>query len=815
MHSNPLFHLAASPWVVGLLTHLWQSTAVALAILGLLLVSRGLSARTRRTLGWIALLKFALPAAWLGQFAARFAAPPQPWRMSDGPTMVASASTTVSLSTPVVASWVAPSWLWPLLALVWLSGATFLLVRWIVRAARVRRALLATAQPVSADVERAVASAAARAGLRAVPRCLEGERDHGPGAVGVVSPVLLLPSGLGERLSSAEREAILVHECVHLQRRDNLWAAVRAGFVAALWFNPIAWLLSRAIAIETEKSCDERVLEITGDAEAYARSIVTSVRHTLGLVQPGIAGATTPPVLARIQNILSYPERPDRRLGRWVAVVVAVALVLLSSRAGSIAATAVPENAPVKLPQATAESNRADPNHADVKNERKLANYRIGTLTIRTAGAATGSYQAVRAVMQMRAGGEFDERILDRDVRAIYALGLFKTVEVKHEAVEGEIVNLVVELTPKPAVGVLIGETADKNLLAAVAPNSASLGPGDRQLLEKLAAQISPTAMLEKRDNRILKIGNQSYEAGARFKVQFDNQDYELELAALERTAYTLRYRGEEIVRPIASSVRSFKLEEGRVVLGDGSHTSVVNVHRMGAGTLTLGSEPGAESGVTFKLPARPHLPLPIATPAGDEELRVAQAQLAAESAELKRMREEREQAVARQRQKQEEEARRVALAREQRAAAPGGPPTESELNAVQQKRADADARLAELRAEREAMEARYRAATPIEFDGPVFEPKELDRTPVVQFQARPQYPFEMRRAGITGEVVVDFIVDTDGRVQLARAIRSSRVEFEASAVQAVSKWKYLPGQKNGKSVPTHLQTPIIFTIQN
>jgi protein TonB len=94
-----------------------------------------------------------------------------------------------------------------------------------------------------------------------------------------------------------------------------------------------------------------------------------------------------------------------------------------------------------------------------------------------------------------------------------------------------------------------------------------------------------------------------------------------------------------------------------------------------------------------------------------------------------------------------------------------------------------------------------------------VFDISMLDQTPVPKFQARPQYPFEMRRAGIAGEVVVDFIVDTNGDVQNAYALRSSQREFEAAAVQAVSKWKFKPGRKGGRDVPTHMQVPIVFTL--
>ena len=94
-----------------------------------------------------------------------------------------------------------------------------------------------------------------------------------------------------------------------------------------------------------------------------------------------------------------------------------------------------------------------------------------------------------------------------------------------------------------------------------------------------------------------------------------------------------------------------------------------------------------------------------------------------------------------------------------------------------------------------------------------VFDLSKLDQQPVARFQARPQYPFEMRRAGIAGEVVVDFIVDHTGDVQNAFSMRSSQREFENAAIQAVSKWKFKPGRKGGRNVNTHMQVPIVFTL--
>ena len=96
---------------------------------------------------------------------------------------------------------------------------------------------------------------------------------------------------------------------------------------------------------------------------------------------------------------------------------------------------------------------------------------------------------------------------------------------------------------------------------------------------------------------------------------------------------------------------------------------------------------------------------------------------------------------------------------------------------------------------------------------GDIFDPGALDRAPLARFQAQPHYPFEMKRSGITGEVLVEFIVDANGAVREARAVRSSQREFEGAAVQAVGKWTFRPGQKGGRNVATRMQVPIVFSL--
>jgi RNA polymerase sigma factor (sigma-70 family) len=98
---------------------------------------------------------------------------------------------------------------------------------------------------------------------------------------------------------------------------------------------------------------------------------------------------------------------------------------------------------------------------------------------------------------------------------------------------------------------------------------------------------------------------------------------------------------------------------------------------------------------------------------------------------------------------------------------------------------------------------------------GDVFEPKQLDRQPQPVSQPVPIYPKEFRHSGVGGEVVVEFVVDSEGRVRNARALRSTGQQWEQAALEAVSLWQYQPGAIGEKAVNARLRMPMVFKMEN
>ncbi len=93
----------------------------------------------------------------------------------------------------------------------------------------------------------------------------------------------------------------------------------------------------------------------------------------------------------------------------------------------------------------------------------------------------------------------------------------------------------------------------------------------------------------------------------------------------------------------------------------------------------------------------------------------------------------------------------------------------------------------------------------------PLLPLNSLDRKPAAIVRRSPAYPAGLRAANISGSVVVSFIIDTEGKVQDARAVQSTHYAFEEAAVAAIREWQFDPGLKDGHSVNTLVTQKLEF----
>jgi protein TonB len=79
-----------------------------------------------------------------------------------------------------------------------------------------------------------------------------------------------------------------------------------------------------------------------------------------------------------------------------------------------------------------------------------------------------------------------------------------------------------------------------------------------------------------------------------------------------------------------------------------------------------------------------------------------------------------------------------------------------------------------------------------------------------------PRYPEMLRQAGIEGSVVLEFVIDTTGRVEESsiKINQSTNRAFEGPARDVIRRSLYRPGRVRGQAVRVLVQQSISFSIQ-
>ena len=79
--------------------------------------------------------------------------------------------------------------------------------------------------------------------------------------------------------------------------------------------------------------------------------------------------------------------------------------------------------------------------------------------------------------------------------------------------------------------------------------------------------------------------------------------------------------------------------------------------------------------------------------------------------------------------------------------------------------------------------------------------------------KVEPEYSEEARKAKYAGTVVLQLIVDTTGKAQSIKVTRSLGLGLDENAIQAVNKWKFRPGYRNGQPVPVIATIEVNFRL--
>ena len=281
---------ASQTWWSYIVPAIWQGSLVALVIVGIVWIGRRWPSPLRHGLLLVALVKLAMPPLlalptgvffWLGQpslatvSSETSATPPEAIIVAVG-KREARANFTETPEQPTVGSassadfgdprteadsaFLPPitwrAWLLLLHALgvaaisAWVGSTFFRIRRMIRRAERV----------TDGPLYESFLGLCQEIGLRRGVRLILSPEPVAPMALGIVRPTVMLAASMVERLQPAEINTLLSHELVH-HRRFDLWTNwIQLIVVAVWWFNPMAWLINRALRRTREDCCDDLLL---------------------------------------------------------------------------------------------------------------------------------------------------------------------------------------------------------------------------------------------------------------------------------------------------------------------------------------------------------------------------------------------------------------------------------------------------------------------------------------------------------------------------------------------------------------------------
>lgn len=166
-----------------------------------------------------------------------------------------------------------------ILTCVWITGMVLWLGRSIFQQRQFLQLIEADSQPADPDTVAETHRIARQLGMKRVPDVRASLLCSGPLVTGLSKPVILLPMWFEEDYDAAERRDALVHELMHLKRRD-LWAFQAARLIAATqWFNPLAHIALKAFRTDQEAACDADVITRAKlSPAAYGRTLVKAAR---------------------------------------------------------------------------------------------------------------------------------------------------------------------------------------------------------------------------------------------------------------------------------------------------------------------------------------------------------------------------------------------------------------------------------------------------------------------------------------------------------------------------------------------------------
>ncbi|MGB7160744.1 MAG: M56 family metallopeptidase, partial [Tepidisphaeraceae bacterium] len=230
---------------------------------------------------------------------------------------------------------ISPSVDWRYVVLgTWMGGSLVFLLIAAVRVWRFGRTLRG-ARDVDASLRREIEEISSQLGLARPPRACVVSAALSPMLwfLGVGQAWLVLPAGLLETMSAAQRAGVIAHELAHLRRRDHWVRLFELPVTVALWWHPLVWVARRGLREAEEQCCDAWAVSVLpAGRRSYADALISAMESIARPIRLPL-GATGLGRLATLRRRLAMiiaqpPPKSLSHTGR-LAVVALLGIVAI------------------------------------------------------------------------------------------------------------------------------------------------------------------------------------------------------------------------------------------------------------------------------------------------------------------------------------------------------------------------------------------------------------------------------------------------------------------------------------------------------
>lgn len=96
---------------------------------------------------------------------------------------------------------------------------------------------------------------------------------NSPCVIGMLKPIVLIPSSMLMQMPAAQIEAVILHELAHIRRNDYLVNFIQCLAKSLFFFNPFFAYISKLVDQERENACDDIAVQACGSALVFSKSI--------------------------------------------------------------------------------------------------------------------------------------------------------------------------------------------------------------------------------------------------------------------------------------------------------------------------------------------------------------------------------------------------------------------------------------------------------------------------------------------------------------------------------------------------------------